>query len=202
MMRYQGKKEYWRHLLCRTISFLHSLEEYVIFVLFVGMVVISFSQVVARYVFSGGWIAALELTIIFFAWFIMLGISYTLRVSSHLGVDVFLRVLPNPVARTVTVLGAWSCTLYALMLIDASWLNWIFDSDIRGGAIFYVEKIKSVDLRTEDLSMPRWIVYIVMPIGLALFAWRAFWAGILIIRGERESIIGGHGSVDDDQNMT
>ena len=197
-----GRVGYWRDLACRVISFFHVLEEYVIFLLFLGMVVVSFSQVVARYVFSGGWIAALELTVIFFAWFILLGISYTVRVSSHLGVDIFLRTLPNPLARVITVFGAWFCSLYGLMLIDGTWLNWLFGTDVRGGSWFYVEKLRSVDLRTEDLSMPRWLVYIVMPIGMGLFAWRTFWAGILIIRGKRVSIIGGHGNVDEAQSMT
>ena len=42
----------------------------------------------------------------------------------------------------------------------------------------------------------RWIAYLILPIGLGLFAFRAIQAMIAIWRGEREMVIAGHEAED------
>jgi C4-dicarboxylate transporter DctQ subunit len=180
------------------IAFFHACEEWLIVILFMGMVAVSFSQVVARYIFGSGWISALELTVIGFAWFILLGISYTLRTSSHLGVDIFVRMLPTRLFRILAIFASCTGVFYGLLLLDGGWLNSILGGEyVRGGSIHYVETMYRVGLTTEDLGWPRWIVYIMMPCSLLLFSWRCFWCGVEIFRGERKSMIGSHDGVRD-----
>ncbi|MGE3247692.1 MAG: TRAP transporter small permease subunit, partial [Beijerinckiaceae bacterium] len=51
----------------------NTIEETIIAMLLAGMTIVTFTQVVARYVFNSGWIAALEFTSILFAWLVLIG---------------------------------------------------------------------------------------------------------------------------------
>ncbi len=41
-------------------------------------------------------------------------------------------------------------------------------------------------------TLPRWVAYLILPVGLMLFALRSLQATWLILRGRRETIIAGH----------
>jgi TRAP-type C4-dicarboxylate transport system permease small subunit len=60
-------------------------EEWVISLMLLLMTGLAFTQVVLRYVFNGGFTWALELTSVFFAIMIFIGISYGVRVGAHIG---------------------------------------------------------------------------------------------------------------------
>ncbi|WP_350335910.1 TRAP transporter small permease [Coralliovum pocilloporae] len=184
-------------------------EETVIALLLAGMTLVTFSQVVARYVFNTGWGAALEFTTLMFAWMILFGMSYGLKIGAHLGVDAFIKLFPDRFYRIFTVLAALICLLYAALLLSADWLQVLFGQDInaRGGAISYVQKMAKFGIGLEELRLPewavhafgleseeipRWIAYLILPLGLALFAFRCIQAVWQIITGERSAIIAGH----------
>ena len=76
-------------------------------------VLVSFSQVVARYVFNSGWVAALELTQLMFAWMILIGMSWAVRERAHLGVDFLARMLPPKWARAAATAAALAGALWA-----------------------------------------------------------------------------------------
>ena len=69
------------------MRWLEHLEEGLIALLMAAMTLTAFSQVVARYVFNYSFVWALELNTVFFAWLIFLGMSYGVRVGSHIGID-------------------------------------------------------------------------------------------------------------------
>ena len=71
----------------------HRLEEGLIAFLLAAMTLVSFSQVVARYVFNYSFTWALELSMVLFAWLIFLGIPYGVRIGSHIGVDSLVKAL-------------------------------------------------------------------------------------------------------------
>ncbi len=51
------------------------------------MTLLTFIQVVARYVFNYSFVWALELNGVLFAWLIFIGMSYGVRVGAHIGID-------------------------------------------------------------------------------------------------------------------
>ena len=59
------------------------------------MTLITFMQVVARYVFNYSFVWALELVTFLFGGLIFIGISYGVRVGSHIGVDALVKT-PAP----------------------------------------------------------------------------------------------------------
>ena len=175
-------------------SLVARFEETVIAALLAGMTLVTFSQVIARYIFNSGWHAALELTTIMFAWLVLFGASYAMRVGAHLGVDVLIRLLPTPAYRAMAVLGALACIVYAGILLYGACGNPFATGKVCGAG--YVGKMYAVGLKTTDLHWPRWAVYSILPIGLLLFALRAGQAAWAIARGKRDGIAAGHEAED------
>ncbi len=181
------------------------LEESILAFFLSAITIIAFVQVVLRYGFNLSLGGALELTSIIFAWLILFGMSYGIRTSAHLGVDVFVRMLPGRAFRVVAVFGALATVLYAVILFSSDWLS-IFGAKSKGGAVIYWSKMYQLGLGLEDVKFPRWIyeplgwdervkrwvAYLILPIGISLLGFRALQATIAIIRGERELIIASH----------
>ncbi|MTH98864.1 TRAP transporter small permease [Roseibium sp. RKSG952] len=189
--------------------FVDSLEETIIALLLALMTIVTFSQVVARYGFNAGWGGALEFTRVLFAWLILFGMSYGIKIGAHLGVDAVIRLLPKPLFRAAALLGAALTVLYAALLFDAAWFGGLLGLENKGstgGAYAYVERFYRLPIGMEDLKwpgfiqewfgvrerVPRWIPYIILPIGLLLLAFRAVQAFVLIATGKKEAIIAAH----------
>ena len=192
----------WEHYYPKAVE---KLEDNLLIILMALLTIVSFTQVVARYGFNTGWSAALEFTMTTFSWLILIGMSYGIKRSSHLGVDILLKVVSKPVARWLAIFGAASGLIYGLILLDASWLKAV-GIETRSGAIEYWSKMYKVNIGTEELRWPiwiqetfgvkdrvqRWVVLIILPISLALLCYRSLQAMVQIYRGEREMVIAGH----------
>ena len=192
----------WEHYYPKAVE---KLEDNLLIILMALLTIVSFTQVVARYGFNTGWSAALEFTMTTFSWLILIGMSYGIKRSSHLGVDILLKIVSKPVARWLAIFGAASGLIYGLILLDASWLKAV-GIETRSGAIEYWSKMYKVNIGTEELRWPiwiqetfgvkdrvqRWVVLIILPISLALLCYRSLQAMVQIYRGEREMVIAGH----------
>ena len=181
------------------------LEDNLLIILMALLTVVSFSQVIARYGFNTGWSGALEFSMVLFSWLILAGMSYGIKRSSHLGVDILLKATPKPIAKWLAIFGASTGLIYGLILLDASWLKAV-GVDTRSGAIDYWSKMYKINIGTEELRWPvwiqetfgvqdrvqRWLVLIILPISLALVSFRSLQAMFEIYRGDREMVIAGH----------
>jgi len=94
--------------------FINSIEETAIALILGLMTLITFVNVVLRYVFNHSLIWGLEVTLILFAWLVLLGISYGFKKTSHLGVDAVINMVSHPVQRVMALLAALCCIAYAL----------------------------------------------------------------------------------------
>lgn len=104
-----------------TRSFVDSIEETIMAFLLGMMTVVTFANVVARYVFNSNILWALELTVFMFAWLVLLGTSYAVKKTAHLGVDAILNMVSPAAKRICGLLAATVCVLFALMLFKGSW---------------------------------------------------------------------------------
>lgn len=150
------------------------LEEGLMAFLLTAMVLLSFVQVVLRYFFAIGIPWALEAVTYMFAWMVLLGMSYGVKVGAHLGVDIFVKALPGRGYRIASVIGGIICIVYAAVLLIGSWN--------------YVSRIYLLGVETEDLPIQKWIVLSALPIGFALLAFRFAQALWRIARGEQEGL--------------
>jgi len=184
-------------------------EDNLLIILMALLTVVSFSQVIARYGFNTGWSGALEFSMVLFSWLILVGMSYGIKRSSHLGVDILLKATPKPIAKWLAIFGASTGLIYGLILLDASWLKAV-GVDTKSGAIDYWSKMYKINIGTEELRWPvwiqetfgvedrvqRWLVLIILPISLALVSFRSLQAMFEIYRGDREMVIAGHEAVE------
>lgn len=185
------------------------IEENILALILATMTIVSFTQVIARYGFNTGWGGALEFTRILFAWMILFGMSYGIKTGSHLGVDAAIRFLPKKSFKAVALFGAFCGILYGVILLYSDWLQF-FGANARGGAIDYWSKFFKIGIGLDDLRYPewaqesfgmqervqRWVAYLILPFGLALFSFRCGQAFLQIWKGDRELMIAGHEAED------
>ena len=176
------------------------LEETVIAILLGFMTLITFANVVARYVFNSNILWALEVTVFLFAWLVLIGISYGVKKSFHLGVDVLIDLVPPAVRKLMALLAVAACLAFSLLLLKGSWDYW------------YPFATSRAFLETEDVpmpgflqftadwlnegeryeKMPRFIPYFALPLGMALLTLRYLQVAWQVITDKTDSVIASH----------
>jgi C4-dicarboxylate transporter DctQ subunit len=156
------------------MKILDRLEEWIMSLMLLAMTSLAFMQVVRRYVFNTGFSWTLELTTVCFAFMIFAGISYGVRVGSHIGVDALVKLLPAGPRRAASVL---------VVLLSLVYVGFVL-----AGSTEYVSKMMDIGVELEDLPVERWKVLIVMPIGYALVAFRFLQILWNLITGKTESL--------------
>ena len=159
----------------RLSRLVNAFEEGTIALLFAAMTLVTFSQVVARYVFNTGAVWALELTVYLFAWLVLFGMSYGVKVHAHLGVDALVKVFPSHIQRVFGLLAVGAGLVYGAILLIGSWQ--------------YVSKLFAIGIESEDLPIPQWVPMAILPIGVALLMFRLAQVGWRIWRGEQQTLL-------------
>ena len=164
------------------------------------MTLITFANVIARYVFNENILWALELTVFLFAWLVLMGASYAVKKHIHIGVDVVINLVSPPTRKILALLAIASCLAFSILLLIGSWNYW------------YPFVTERAWLETEDIPMPemfmfladwfnegepyekvpRFIPYLALPLGMALFTFRFLQLGWRVITGEVDKIIASH----------
>jgi len=140
------------------------------------MTLITFVQVVARYVFNYSFVWALELVTFLFAWLIFLGISYGVRVGSHIGVDALVRLLSPAKARAVAIVATVLCLVYAAIVFYGGWI--------------YVAKMVEIGIEAQDIPIPQWVPRLVLPLGYALLFFRFSQVLYRLVTGQEAHLVG------------
>lgn len=151
------------------------LEEALLAGLLAAMTILTFVQVVLRYLFNHGFVWALEANTYMFGWLIMVGVSYGIRVHSHIGVDFAVKALPRVWQRAAGLLGVLLCLLYAGIMLDGSYT--------------YLYKLWRLGVLAEDIPVQRWLLSIILPLGFALLALRLIQQTIDILRGRSAGLL-------------
>ncbi|WP_354408823.1 TRAP transporter small permease [Marinobacterium sp. MBR-111] len=149
-----------------------NIEEGLISILLIAMTLLVFAEVIARFVFNSGISWAQEITLLSAGWFVLLGASYGVKVGSHIGVDVFVKLLPKNVHRGFTLLAIALCLIYCGLFLYGGWM--------------YVAKLKLIGIDLEDVEFPRWVATSVLVVGFALLAFRFLQLGIKVLRSESD----------------
>ncbi|MEO7242080.1 MAG: TRAP transporter small permease [Variovorax sp.] len=140
------------------MKFIDSFEEWVIAGMLAAMTLLTFLQVVLRYVFNSGFTWALQLTTVFFALMIFVGISYGVRVGAHIGIDALVSKMPAHVRRATSIVVVLLCLVYAGLVIF--------------GSFIYVAKMQQAGIEMDDLPVPVWLVRAILPLGYLLLTLR------------------------------
>lgn len=142
------------------------IEETFISALLGTMVLVTFANVVMRYIFNSALIWGLEVTLILFAWLVLFGISYGFKIAAHLGVDVAIVLLPPRARKIAALLAAATCLAYAGLLLKGAWDYWapfagLQPTEGRWFPLGFAEGVRSrAFYLTDQVPMPEWLRFI------------------------------------------
>jgi C4-dicarboxylate transporter DctQ subunit len=150
------------------LRILDRLEEILIATLIAAATLLIFVAVCQRYLvgvpflydyfynFNLTW--AQELCIYMFVWMAKFGAAYGVRTGIHVGVDVIVNMLPPSKQKKVILFG----------LLAGAFFTFVVGTM---GAKFVIELYPS-DQVSPDLEMPRWLIFLCVPLGSYLMCFR------------------------------
>ena len=164
------------------------------------MTLITFANVVARYVFNSNILWALEATVFLFAWLVLMGVSYGIKKRFHIGVDVVVNLLPAGARRACSLIAAVCCLAFAALMLKGAWDYW---SPFVGPQAFYETDDVPMPFFLQFFSdwlndgeryekLPRFIPYAVLPLSMALLLYRLLQATWRIATGRDDMLIVSH----------
>lgn len=154
------------------VRFIHKLEENIVALLLVAMTLLVFAEVVMRFVFNTGVIWIQEATLYTAAWFVLFGASYGVRIGAHIGVDVVVKLLPEPLRRLAGLVAIALCFVYCALFLLGSW--------------DYLQLMHMIGIEMEDIAVPKWMAMMIMPVGFVLLVIRFAELGWGILTGKKD----------------
>lgn len=204
----------------RFAHYVNEFEETVIALLLAAMTIITFINVVLRYGFNTGLIWGLEMVSFLFAWLVLFGVSYAVKTTSHLGVDALINLFGHRVRRVIALIAGACCIAFALLMLKGAWDYWANFANLpqTTGRWFPTgfEEMKRTSYRgwyeVIDIPHPEWlrwiepamnegqayekiprfIPYLILPVGMALLLFRFIQATWRIWTHEADSLIVSH----------
>ncbi len=154
------------------VRFIHKLEENIVALLLVAMTLLVFAEVIMRFVFSTGVTWIQEATLYTAAWFVLFGASYGVRIGAHIGVDVAVKLLPEPLRRLAGLIAIALCFVYCALFLLGSW--------------DYLQLMHMINIEMEDIPIPKWMAMMIMPVGFVLLVVRFAELGWGILTGKKD----------------
>ena len=150
------------------LRFFDHLEEWLISTLIAAATLLIFLSVIQRYAatvpllypYFGkidlSW--AQELCIFMFIWMAKFGAAYGVRQGIHVGVDVLVNKLA-PNRRRILIVFSLLCGM-------------LFTGIIATLGVIFVYRVRLTGQVSADLEVPKWIVYLAIPLGSSLMCFR------------------------------
>ncbi len=203
-------------------TIIDTIEERLIAAILGIMTVITFANVVTRYIFNFNILWALEVTVFLFAWLVILGAAYAMKKGAHLGVDAIINMVSAPTRRIMGLMAGLCVLVFSGLMFKGAWDFWApfgemqqtsgrwfptgFE-DVRGRGwlettstpipefMRFLEPIFNEGERYD--KMPRLVPYLVLPVGMGLMFLRACQAIWNLWTGKITTVIVSHEAEDD-----
>lgn len=156
-------------MISRTIN---NLEEIIICLLLAAMTLLVFVEVVLRFGFGIGLMWSQELTLHLSAWMVLFGVSYGIKVGSHIGVDALVKTLPPQTRRIISGAAVIACLSYCGLFTSGSWV--------------YLKKMYKIGIELDDMPIQKWVAHSILLIGMILIAIRLLMLLWAIFKGNAE----------------
>ncbi|HCH23118.1 MAG TPA: TRAP transporter permease DctQ [Oceanospirillaceae bacterium] len=165
---------------------------------------------------------SLEITVFLFAWLVIIGTAYTVRIKAQLGVDVALHYMSHAMRKLSAIFAVTACIIYSLLLLKGSYDYWApFANLPPTDGRWFPEGFKGRYLEqgyyeVNDIMMPAWgqflsdwfnygeayekiprfIPYFALPLGMAMLLWRYLRVAVDVAQGKADMIIASHEAED------
>jgi C4-dicarboxylate transporter DctQ subunit len=93
-----------------------------------------------------------------FVWMAKFGAAYGVRTGIHVGVDVLIKVLRPEIRRYVILFGLF-CGAFFTFVVGTMGVRFVY-------GLYFTEQV------SPDLELPRWIVFLCVPLGSYLMCFR------------------------------
>ncbi|MCV6585105.1 MAG: TRAP transporter small permease subunit, partial [Marinibacterium sp.] len=149
---------------------------------------------------------------------VLLGASYAVKKSAHLGVDLLVEMASPPVRRAMGLFSVACCIVFSALLLKGSWDYWAnfanlpategrwfplgFEEKFREKGWYEVNDIPlpqmlrwmedAFNAGEEYEKIPRLLPYAVLPLSMALLLLRFVQAGVAIWTGSMDRIVASH----------
>ncbi|MBM4763837.1 TRAP transporter small permease [Bacillus sp. B15-48] len=140
------------------------IEGYVCFILLMAISIVMGMEIVARYVFSNSFRWAGELSRYLFIWFTFVGASYAIIENSHIKIEALKMAFPEKVRPYLEMVGN---ILWFLFSVFIAYIGFKYSINLLGS-----------NNTSTAMQIPIGIVYISIPIGYTLMAFRLLWLAI------------------------
>ncbi|MEL6510737.1 MAG: TRAP transporter small permease [Pseudomonadota bacterium] len=193
------------------------IEETLIAALLGAMTLVTFANVVARFM-NSNILWALEATVFMFGWLVLLGASYAVKKHAHLGVDAIVNMLAPPARRVLGLIAVGCCLAFSFLLLKGSYDYWAVFADLpptegRWFPLGFAEKFRSQSFyEVDDIPMlpflrfledainygdsyeklPKVVPYLVMPLSMGLLLFRFLQVTVQIWKGETDRLVASH----------
>lgn len=181
-------------------QFTDKVEETLIAFFLGAMTILTFANVIMRYLFNDNILWAVEVTVFLFAWMVLVGASYGVKKHFHIGVDVVINLAPEGWRKVLALFSVVCCLAFSILLLIGSWNYWYPFATER--AWYETDDIPMPEMlqfmadwlnegeRYEKL--PRFIPYMALPISMALLTFRFSQAAYQILTGKLDRLISSH----------
>lgn len=181
-------------------QFTDKVEETLIAFFLGTMTILTFVNVVMRYLFNDNILWALEVTVFLFAWMVLVGASYGVKKHFHIGVDVVINLAPQGLRKVFALIAVTCCLAFSVLLLIGSWNYWYpFATERAWYETDDIPMPEILQFMSDWLNegeryekMPRFIPYMALPIGMALLTFRFAQAAYQILTGKLDRLISSH----------
>lgn len=135
------------------------------------MVIVTFLQIIYRFVLLKPIPWSEELARYLFVWITFLGSGVAVKNKGHVGVELVLDRIPKSLRKIFLILAFVACVTFCILMVT--------------NGITMVQR--TMNQRSAAMSMPMSYAYVAIPIGFLLMAINFIVHIFLLIRGEEES---------------
>jgi len=143
----------------KVIGFLLSVEDFLFWVIILQMVLLTFVQVVLRYVFHNALSWAEELLRFEVVFVAFMGAALGMKYGSHIGVDALYNLSSPKMKKILKCIGYLLNSAFCFLLFYLAMVTLI--------------KVKDSGQMTPAMGIPKYVLYLPLPLGSLIFAIRS-----------------------------
>jgi len=185
-------------------SWTDQVEETLIAVILGIMTLITFANVIARYVFNSNILWALETTVFLFAWLVLIGAAYAVKNNMHIGVDIVVRAVPPALQRLLAIVAVIACLIFSFLVVYGAFQYWWpFASERAWYEVDDIPMPETLQFLAQSMNegerwekLPRFIPYFCLPLGFGLLLLRFIQVALRVMSGEQLLLVASHDTND------
>ncbi|WP_373895055.1 TRAP transporter small permease [Virgibacillus natechei] len=129
-------------------KWIHGIDDLVASISLVGVISITVTNVIFRYIFNAPVLWAEEVSLGLYVWLVFIGASSTMKRNGHIGIDYFVELMPDKMKRFVKFIRAG--VIYFVLLYVFIYLGY----ELAAQAAYKVTPSLRISYQWIDIAVP------------------------------------------------